>query len=112
MKDPLYLAIEQHWREHRPNMVKQLEAKGLLDRAIEYVADRTTHAEASLMQQGMSTQSAQEKMREEWAFLPAEQDRPELPNGSPEQWLELECNSHSASRIELTQSDASIRARA
>jgi hypothetical protein len=87
MKDPLYRAIEHHWRQHRPRMVKALESKGLLPKALEYAADRTAAAESSLIQQGLPAMQAQEQMRQEWAFLPSEADVPELPNGGPETWL-------------------------
>jgi hypothetical protein len=87
MKDPFYRHIESHWREHRPRLVKALEQKGLLHKAIEYAARRTSEAESSLIQQGVPAMEAQERMREEWAFLPSEQDVPDLPNGSPESWI-------------------------
>jgi hypothetical protein len=87
MKDPLYHAIESHWREYRPKMVKRLEASGKLESAIEYAADRTAAAESSLIQQGVSPWQAQQQMREEWAFLPSEADVPDLLNGGPEAWL-------------------------
>jgi hypothetical protein len=41
MKGQFFLDIESHWREHRPKMIKSLEAQGLLEQAIEYAADRT-----------------------------------------------------------------------
>lgn len=87
MKDPFYRAIEAHWREHRPRMVKALESANLFETAVEYAADRTAGAESSLIQQGVPAPMAQEMMREEWAFLPAESDVPNLPNGGPAVWL-------------------------
>jgi hypothetical protein len=87
MKDPLYRAIERHWREHRPKMVQALERSGLLPKAVEYAARRTAEAESSLIQQGVPAPQAQERMREEWAFLPSERTSADLPNGGPETWL-------------------------
>ncbi len=74
MKCPFYLAIEKHWREFRPKMVKELEAKGQLRQAIERAADRTADAESAAIRNGMSPWEAQEMFREQWAFLPAEDD--------------------------------------
>jgi hypothetical protein len=46
-------------------------------------------AECSLIQQGVPPWQAEERMREEWAFLPDEEDVPALPNGNPETWPEV-----------------------
>ena len=70
-------------------MVAGLKRRGVLERAIEEAADRTVRAESSLMQQGVSCEAAQEMVRQEWAFLPAGEDQPEPPNGSPERWLHV-----------------------
>jgi hypothetical protein len=58
--------------------------EGLLDQEIENAAERTVAAECSLMQQGVPSWQAQERMREEWAFLPCEEDVPARPNGNRE----------------------------
>jgi hypothetical protein len=92
--------IERHWREHRLQMVKALESQGLLTRAIQQAAERTIAAESSLMQQGVRAPEAEERMREEWAFLPSEEDLPDLPNGHPVTWLPPRTSSWSAD-IEL-----------
>jgi hypothetical protein len=68
-------------------MVRALEAKGQLRQAVDYAANKTAETEASLMQNGMPAPQAQEWTREQWAFLPAEEDQPELPNGHPSSWL-------------------------
>jgi hypothetical protein len=73
-RDPFFRAVERHWREHRPRMVAALEAEGRLQQAIEDAAERTVAAEASLIQQGVPPWEAEARMREEWAFLPAEDD--------------------------------------
>jgi hypothetical protein len=80
MSTPFEDKIEQHWRMHRPQMVKALEVKGLLTRAVRHAAERTVAAESSLMQQGVPPHEAQERVREEWAFLPSEDDVASLPN--------------------------------
>ncbi len=72
MKDPLYLAIEKHWREHRPKMVAALEAQGRLESSIERAAEQTADAESAAIRDGMSAPQAQEMYRETWAFLPGE----------------------------------------
>lgn len=87
MRDPLHRAIDHHWRQHRPKMWKALQQSGQLLQALEVAASRTAQAEASLIQQGVPPHQAQERFREEWAFLPSEADVPELPNGDPSTWL-------------------------
>jgi hypothetical protein len=72
MRDAFHLSIEKHWREHRPKMVKALEAESRLHAAIEEAAERTAEAESAAIQNGMSVSDAQELYREEWAFLPPE----------------------------------------
>ena len=78
-------------------MVKGLEAKGLLPKALEYAANRTAEATSSLLQNGVPPQQAAEKMRQEWAFLPSEADVPELPNGDPEKWLATSSSTEASS---------------
>lgn len=72
-------AIEAHWREHRPNMVAEVESIGRLKEAIASAADRTTHAESAAIRNGMPAADAQELFREQWAFLPAENVKASLP---------------------------------
>ncbi len=82
----LGIQIERHWRTHRPRMVKELEATGQLQTAVHAAEQLTLSAEAEAIQQGMSPDQARERFREEWAFLPDEDESPELPNGDPAQW--------------------------
>jgi hypothetical protein len=93
MNDPLCLAIEHHWREHRPRMVASLEQHDRLRQAVEYAARRTSEVESNLIQQGVPPPQAMELMREEWAFLPSEADVPNLPNGGPDRWLDIQVGS-------------------
>lgn len=80
MKDPLYRSIEAHWREHRPRMVAELEEQGTLEQAIETAANRTADAESAAIRNGTRPHEAMEMFREQWAFLPSEDDAPTLPS--------------------------------
>ena len=60
-------------------MAQALEAKGLLDHAIENAAERTVAAESSLIQQGVVPWEVEERMREERAFLPCSGITPSTP---------------------------------
>lgn len=82
----LGVQIEKHWRAHRPRMVQALEASGQLATALETAQDLTLTAEAEAIQQGMAPDQARERFRQEWAFLPSEEDVPDLPHGDPAQW--------------------------
>jgi hypothetical protein len=71
--------IEAHWREHRPKMVAELEKRGQLRKAITNAADRTANAESAAFRDGTPAPEAMEMFREQWAFLPSEEDVPDLP---------------------------------
>ena len=71
---------EKHWREHRPKMVRELEASGqlhsvLLD-AEEKTKDEMATLRTELMQRGSTAQQAHtqawEMVREKYICLPAE----------------------------------------
>ena len=75
------LMAEKHWRDFRPKMVAELEAKGLL-RAMALEAEEKTEAELDslrrhLIQQGLTPQQAHgrawEIVRERYIFLPPEE---------------------------------------
>jgi hypothetical protein len=70
--------IKAHWQKYRPKMSKALAAKGQLDEAVQAAADRTSDALADLVAKGLAYNQAWELVREEWAFLPSEDDVPEL----------------------------------
>ena len=78
--------IVRHWREHRPKMVAKLESTGHLQQALEAAEYLTLTAEAEAVQSGMTPDQAREMYREEWAFLPTEEDVPYLKNGDPAHW--------------------------
>jgi hypothetical protein len=71
---------EQHWREHRPKMVRELEAKGLLHQMLLEAEDATKDEmvtlRTELMQRGSTAQQAHtqawEMVREKYICLPAE----------------------------------------
>jgi len=71
---------EQHWREHCPQMVRELERKGLLHQMLleaeEKTKDEMTTLRTQLMQQGSTAQQAHtqawEMVREKYLLLPPE----------------------------------------
>jgi hypothetical protein len=87
MLNGLGIQIERHWREHRPKMVVRLERRGLLQQAVYAAQELTANAEAEAIYAGMNPDQARELTREEWAFLPTEEDVPSLPNGDPAHWI-------------------------
>jgi len=71
---------EKHWREHRPKMVRELEAKGQLNQMLLAAEDATKDEMATLrtelMQRGSTAQQAHtqawEMVREKYILLPPE----------------------------------------
>jgi len=71
---------EKHWREHRPKMVRELEAKGLLPQMLVEAEEKTKDEMATLrtelMQRGSTAQQAHtqawEMVREKYILLPPE----------------------------------------
>ena len=70
--------IKAHWKKYRPKMAKALEATGHLDEAVQTAADLTSEALADQVEKGLPYNQAWELVREDWAFLPTEEDMPEL----------------------------------
>ena len=76
------LMAEKHWREHRPQMVQELETKGRLQEMLleaqEKTEDEMDTLRRQLMQQGLTAQQAHdqawEMVREKYILLPAEND--------------------------------------
>ena len=74
------LMAERHWREFRPKMVQELEAKGLLHQMLLEAEEKTDEELDSLtrdlMKQGLTAQQAHdqawEMVRERYIFLPPE----------------------------------------
>lgn len=75
------LMAEKHWREFRPRMVKELEAKGRLQEALLEAEEKTKDAmydlTLKLMKQGLTAQQAHEQawemLREEFILLTPEE---------------------------------------
>jgi hypothetical protein len=77
------LMAERHWREHRPKMVRDMEAKGTLMEALFEAQERTlTEMEALTRQleteQKMTPQQAHDRawemIREKYILLPPEEN--------------------------------------
>lgn len=71
---------EKHWREFRPKMVAELEAKGILEQTLLEAEEKTDEEldriRRHLIQQGLTPQqahdSAWETVRTRYIFLPPE----------------------------------------
>ena len=81
----LGIQVERHWREHRPKMVAELEADGVFRAVVEVAEQLTLIAEAEAIQSGTSPDEARELFRTHWAFLPSEEDVPDL-GSDPSSW--------------------------
>ena len=75
----LGLQIKAHWKEHRPKMFKALEQAGQLEASVHAAQELTADALSDLLDQGLPYNQAWELVREEWAFLPSEDNVPVLP---------------------------------
>ena len=85
MPDDLYLLgglgmqIEAHWKEYRPKMYEALRQAGTLRASVYAANELTANALDNLLfVKKMPYDMAWELVREEWAFLPDEEDVPEL----------------------------------
>jgi hypothetical protein len=89
MAEPIYLTqyglmAERHWREFRPRMVRELEAKGTLMEAL-FEAQETTINEMEALTRQLETEQkltpqqahdrAWEMIREKYILLPPEANR-------------------------------------
>ena len=76
---PLGHQILEHWRHHRPKMVEKLERGNQLRPAIFAAQELTGDLLYELtVVQKMDYQPAWEIATREWAFLPDEEDQPQL----------------------------------
>jgi hypothetical protein len=76
---PLGHQILEHWQRHRPKMVESLESRNQLQRAIFAAQELTGNLLYELtVVQKMEYQRAWEIATREWAFLPDEEDQPQL----------------------------------
>ncbi len=75
------MMAEKHWREHCPNLVRELEARGQLQTILAEAERKTKDEMAELrtrfIQQGLTPQQAHDRawemVREEYILLPAEE---------------------------------------
>jgi uncharacterized protein YggE len=73
---------EKHWREHCPQLVRELEQRGMLHQMLLEAEEKTKDEMATLrlelMKQGKTAQQAHdqawEMVREKYILLPAETD--------------------------------------
>src|SRR5258708_8424164 len=81
---PLGHQILDHWRSHRPKMVENLERGNHLQTAIFAAQELTGNLlyELSVVQK-MDYHRAWEIATREWAFLPDEEDQPQLSFDPP-----------------------------
>ena len=76
---PLGHKILEHWSRHRPTMVELLNKGNLLQQAVFAAQELTGNLLYELMVvQKMDYQFAWEIATREWAFLPDEEDQPQL----------------------------------
>jgi uncharacterized protein YggE len=74
------LMAEKHWREHRPQMVQELEARGqlqtMLAEAERKTKDEMADLRLQLMKHGLTAQQAHDRawemVRERYILLPQE----------------------------------------
>jgi hypothetical protein len=76
---PLGHQILEHWKRHRPKMVKDLENGNHLHRSVLAAQELTSNLLYELtVAQKMEYHRAWEIATREWAFLPDEEDQPQL----------------------------------
>ena len=76
---PLGNQILEHWRRHRPMMVEELDKGNQLQQAIFAAQELTGNLLYELtVVQKVDYQPAWEIATREWAFLPDEEDQPQL----------------------------------
>jgi len=76
---PLGYQILEHWKRHRPTMVATLEKGNQLQQAVFAAQELTGNLlyELTVIRK-MDYQTAWELATREWAFLPDENDQPQL----------------------------------
>ena len=76
---PLGHRILEHWKRHRPTMVENLEKADQFQQAVFAAQELTGNLLYELtVVQKMDYQAAWEIATKEWAFLPDEEDQPQL----------------------------------
>ena len=70
----LGIQIREHWKKYRPQMYAELKKSGHLQESVYVAQERTKDLMDSLLHKGLPHHQAWELAREEWAFLPSEDD--------------------------------------
>ena len=71
----LGLRIKAHWKQYRPKMCAQLQREGKLDESVYTAQELTGETLYRLtVEEKLSYDQAWELVREEWAFVPSEED--------------------------------------
>ena len=71
----LGLQIKAHWKEHRPKMYAQLQREAKLEESVYAAQELTGETLYRLtVEEKLPYDQAWELIREEWAFLPSEED--------------------------------------
>lgn len=103
--DLLGRQIKTHWHRYRPKMCRALEEAGELDKAIYAAQERTHDALSELVEKGWDWNQAWEALRQEWAFLPAEEEEDEENQPQPDPVILIEqipAKTHSFMRCSKT----------
>lgn len=83
---PWGVLAEKHWREHRPNMVRELERKGVLYRSLLRAQEKALDLFCQLNEElpkrgvpsGLACLMAKSQALREYILLPSEEDVPLL----------------------------------
>jgi hypothetical protein len=75
--------IKAHWEKFRPKMYRELQENGTLDQQAQNAANLTRDALGDLIEKGLPHNQAWELVRENWAFLPSEDQQPHLGETPP-----------------------------
>ena len=68
---------ERHWRQYRPQMVKELESRGVLNEATEWAAESASGELQVLLKSGSDPWGSREIVMQKYLFLPTEEDEPD-----------------------------------
>jgi hypothetical protein len=68
---------KEHWKTFLPKMYVRLQAEGKLDEKAQQAAYLTANQMRELMEDGFSEKEAWQAFREEYMFLPSEDEQPD-----------------------------------
>ena len=74
----LALQAKEHWKKVRPKLYQSLKESRKLDQAAQRAADLTSERFGQAIENGLSHDQAWELVREQFVFLPSEEDVPNL----------------------------------